>query len=59
MDLHKCFRTKAHLKVHIQEYYQWKVSIDDEGYVCIQSRKNTPNTRLGWGVFEKDLYSRL
>jgi hypothetical protein len=42
-----------------EKYYRWKVSIDDEGYVCIQSRKNTPNTRLGWGVFEKDLYSRL
>ncbi len=40
-------------------YYVWKVSQDEEGYLCVQSRNNTPKTRLGWAVFEKDLWSTL
>lgn len=40
-------------------YYDWQVTIDEEGYLCVQARKNTPKSRLGWGVFEKDLESRL
>lgn len=40
-------------------YYDWQVTIDEEGYICVQARKNTPKSRLGWGVFEKDLVSRL
>ncbi len=40
-------------------YYDWRVTIDGEGYLCVQSRKNTPKTRLGWGVFEKDLPCRI
>ena len=42
-----------------QKYYEWNVSLDDDGYVCVQARKNTPKTRIGWAVFEKDLVSRL
>ena len=40
-------------------YYDWQVTIDEEGYICVQARKNTPKSRLGWGIFEKDLESRL
>jgi hypothetical protein len=40
-------------------YYDWRVTIDGEGYLCVQSRKNTPKTRLGWGIFEKDLPCRI
>ena len=40
-------------------YYDWRVTIDEEGYLCVQSRKNTPKTRLGWGIFEKDLTCRI
>lgn len=40
-------------------YYKWQVNVDDDGYLCVQARKNTPKTRLGWGVFEKDLTSRI
>lgn len=40
-------------------YYHWRITTDDEGYVCVQARKNTPLSRIGWGVFEKDLESRL
>ena len=40
-------------------YYNWNVTFDDEGYVCVQARKNTPKSRLGWGVFEKDIECRI
>jgi hypothetical protein len=40
-------------------YYDWQVTIDEEGYICVQARTNTPKSRLGWGIFEKDLESRL
>lgn len=41
------------------QYYNWNPSIDDEGYICVQARRNTPKTRIGWGVFERDLECRL
>lgn len=40
-------------------YYNWQVTIDEEGFICVQSRKNTPKTRIGWAVFEKDLQCRI
>ena len=40
-------------------YYSWKVSTDEDGYLCVQSRANTPKSRLGWAVFEKDLECRI
>jgi hypothetical protein len=40
-------------------YYDWRVTFDDEGYLCVQARKNTPKSRIGWGVFEKDLSARI
>jgi hypothetical protein len=40
-------------------YINWKVTVDDNGYICVQARKNTPNSRLGFAVFEKDLESRI
>ena len=42
-----------------EKYWQWNVSIDEDGYMCVQSRRNTPKTRLGWAEFEKDLECRL
>jgi hypothetical protein len=40
-------------------YYDWQVTFDEEGYLCVQARKNTPKSRIGWGIFEKDLTSRI
>jgi hypothetical protein len=40
-------------------YYNWHVTIDHDGYLCVQARKNTPKSRLGWGVFEKDTVCRI
>ena len=40
-------------------YYHWHVTIDNDGYLCVQARKNTPKSRLGWGVFEKDTVCRI
>ena len=42
-----------------ERYAMWRVTIDLDGYLCVQARKNTPLSRIGWGVFEKDLTSRL
>ena len=54
-------RLVAQLKDYLYDtrYYDWRVTIDEEGYICVQARNNTPKSRLGWGVFEKDLVSRL
>lgn len=40
-------------------YYDWRVTFDEEGYLCVQARKNTPKSRIGWGIFEKDLSARI
>jgi hypothetical protein len=40
-------------------YHSWQVTTDEDGYLCVQARKNTPKSRLGWAVFEKDLESRI
>ena len=40
-------------------YYDWRVTFDDEGYLCVQARKNTPLSRIGWAIFEKDLVARI
>ena len=38
-----------------RRYLGWTATWDQEGQMWIQSKRNTPRTRLGWGVFEKDL----
>ena len=50
-----------HLKDNLydQRYYDWNASVDEEGIVCVQARKNTPKSRIGWAVFEKDLVCRI
>ena len=40
-------------------YYHWHITVDNDGYLCVQARKNTPKSRLGWGVFEKDTVCRI
>lgn len=34
------------------EYIKWFSDYDQDGYMWIQARSNTPRTMLGWGVFE-------
>ena len=36
------------------QYARWKVIWDEEDYLCVQARVNTPVSRIGWGVFEYD-----
>ncbi len=61
LDLQRPAILVAQLRDYLYDvkYYRWNVTVDEEGYVCVQARKNTPKTRLGWAVFEKDLESRL
>ena len=42
-----------------EKYWQWRVTVDEDGYMCVQARSNTPKTVLGWAEFEKDLECRL
>ena len=51
------YNVKDHL--YDERYYGWDVTFDEEGYLCVQARKNTPLSRIGWGVFEKDLSARI
>lgn len=50
-----------HLRDYLynDKYVEWKITTDEEGYICVQSRINTPKTRIGWAVFEKDLTCRI
>jgi hypothetical protein len=42
-----------------QKYFEWNVDLDDDGYICVQARKNTPRTRIGWAIFEKEIVCRI
>lgn len=42
-----------------EKYYNWNVTLDEEGYICVQARKNTPISRIGMGIFEKDIKCRI
>jgi len=37
-------------------YMEWKVIWDEEDYLCVQARSNTPCSRIGWAVFEYTPY---
>jgi len=34
------------------DYIRWLAEYDEHGFMWIQARKNTPRTKLGWGIFE-------
>jgi hypothetical protein len=61
LDLKKPALLVRQLKDYLYDsrYYNWSVTTDDDGFLCVQARKNTPKSRLGWAVFEKDLESRI
>lgn len=42
-----------------QKYIEWNAEYDNDGYIWVQARKNTPRSKLGWGIFEKDLKCRI
>lgn len=60
-DLEKPALSLYRMKDYLYDprYYGWNVVFDEEGYLCVQARKNTPKSRIGWGVFEKDLQARI
>jgi hypothetical protein len=45
--------------LYTDKYYTWEVTVDEDKFVCVQARKNTPKSRIGWAVFEKDIESRI
>ena len=46
-----------HIKKQLynEDYARWDCRFDDDGRVLIRYNKGTPETKLGWGVFEKEL----
>ncbi len=39
-----------------KKYIDYHPEIDKEdGFIYVRARKNTPRTKIGWGVFEKDI----
>ena len=54
VDLPSRLLLNASSYLYNNRYVNWHSWYDDEGYICIQSRKNNPVSRLGWGIFEKD-----
>lgn len=45
--------------LYSMKYYQWTVKVNNEGFVCVQPRKNIPESVIGWAIFEKDLQCRI
>lgn len=41
-------------RLYNKSYVDWFSEYDKDGYMWIQSRKNTPKTLLGWATFEYD-----
>ena len=37
-----------------KEYPRWKCRFDDDGYLLVRYNKGTPETKIGWGIFEKE-----
>lgn len=60
-DLEQPALALYHVRDHLYDnrYFDWRVTFDEEGYLCVQARKNTPLSRIGWGIFEKDLSARI
>ena len=46
-----------HIKKQLsnEDYARWDSRFDDDGYLLVRYNKTTPETKLGWGIFEKDL----
>lgn len=40
-------------KLYDKEYINWKVRYDEDGYIVIRYNDRTPETMLGWALFEK------
>ena len=37
-------------------YMEWKTTWDEDEYLCVQARSNTPRSRIGWATFEYNPY---
>jgi hypothetical protein len=42
-------------KLYSEEYTRWNIRFDNNGHLYIRYNKATPETKLGWAIFEKDL----
>ena len=42
-----------------EKYSGWNPRYNEDGFMTVKPRKNLPEVRLGWAVFEKDLGSKI
>ena len=42
-----------------EKYIDYHPEYGEDGFIYVQARKNTPRSKLGWAIFEKDLDVRL
>jgi hypothetical protein len=42
-------------KLYNEDYARWESRFDENGYLVVRHSKGKPETKLGWGVFEKEL----
>ena len=45
--------------LYTKKYYEWTVKVNQEGFICVQPRKNIQESVIGWAVFEKDITCRI
>jgi hypothetical protein len=54
-DYPKSYLWDIRKKMYDEDYINWNSRFDDNGYLVVRYNKSTPETKLGWGIFEKDL----
>ncbi len=37
-------------------YMEWRTYWDEDEYLCVRARSNTPESRIGWATFEYNPY---
>jgi hypothetical protein len=45
-------------RLYSESYVKWQFRFCDDGYIWIRYNKNTPETKLGWGIFEMDIKTK-
>jgi len=50
----KSYISRMRDSLYDESYLNWIIWYDEDGYICIRARRNTPESFLGWGIFTKE-----
>lgn len=53
-DYPSSFLWQLRKNLYNEDYARWDSRFDEDGYLVVRYNKGKPETKLGWGVFEKD-----